>query len=86
MTSSSPIIRAEALDDNSAIVQLNETAFGPGRFARAAYRLREGVSHEAGLSFVVELDNRLIGSVRLTEVVVADVRALLLGPLVVDPD
>jgi predicted N-acetyltransferase YhbS len=31
---------------------INEEAFGPGRFARAAYKIREGGPHERALSFV----------------------------------
>ena len=34
------------------IEAINEEAFGPGRFARAAYRIREGGPHERDLSFV----------------------------------
>ena len=77
-------IRLEAPADQLAIDRLNEAAFGPGRFARAAYRLRECASHEPGLSFVAELGGRFVGSVRLTRILVGERPALLLGPLVVD--
>ncbi len=79
------VIRPEAPDDNPAIEILNDVAFGPGRFARAAYRLREGVPHEAPLSFVGDVDGRVIGSVRLTRTLIGDRPALLLGPLAVEP-
>jgi predicted N-acetyltransferase YhbS len=76
--------RLETPQDDPAIEQLAAVAFGPGRFARAAYRLREGVPHLAGLSFVGELNGLLVGSVRLTPITIGDRKALLLGPLVVD--
>lgn len=77
-------IRREAAADQPAIDRLNEVAFGPGRFSRAAYRLREGAAHELRLSFVAELGGRLVGSVRLTPIAIGDRPVLLLGPLVVD--
>ncbi len=78
-------IRLEAPGDDPSIEALNEDVFGPGRFARAAYRIREGIPHEPGLSFVGEVDGRLIASVRLTRITIGEREALLLGPLVVDP-
>lgn len=78
-------VRLETPDDDPAIEQLCESAFGPGRFARAAFRLRESRRHEAGLSFVAAFEGELIGSVRLTAIVIGATPALLLGPLVVDP-
>jgi predicted N-acetyltransferase YhbS len=78
--------RPERADDSAAIEDLAARAFGPGRFARAAYRLRERAPHVAGLSFVAEHEGELAGSVRLTPITVGDRAALLLGPLVVHPD
>ncbi|GIL02132.1 MAG: N-acetyltransferase [Alphaproteobacteria bacterium] len=81
-------IRAEAPEDFASVEQLGAEAFGPGRFARAAFRLREGVAHEAGLSFVALMKNgsgveELVGSVRLTRILIGCRPALVLGPLVV---
>ncbi len=59
-------------------------AFGPGRFARTAFRLREGRAHENSLSFVALQDGKVIGSVRITKILVGGRGALVLGPLVVD--
>ena len=70
-------------DDVETITQL---IFGPGMYARAAFRLREGVLPEAHLSFVALRDNGVIGSVRQTQIFVGDQPALLLGPLGVLPD
>ena len=68
------------------IDQINEKAFGPGRFARAAYKIREGGQHERNLSFVAVHAGTVIASVRLTRIAAGSGRALLLGPLAVRPD
>ncbi len=71
--------------DLPAIERLNERAFGPGRFARSAYRLREGVKAEASLSFVACVGTFLVGANHMTPILCGDRPALLLGPLTVDP-
>ena len=70
-------------DDIDTLTQL---IFGPGMFARAAYRLREGIMPEADLSFVATEGTRIIGTVRQTRILIGDRPALLLGPLGVLPD
>jgi predicted N-acetyltransferase YhbS len=77
-------IRAEEPGDALAIDALVERAFGPGRFAKSAYRLREGVEPEGGLGFVAVEDGVLGGSVRFWPVVIGAHAALLLGPLAVE--
>ena len=77
-------IRAEEAGDASLIDQLVERSFGPGRYAKSAYRLREGVHPEPGLSFVAIEDATLRGSVRFWPVYVGCAPALLLGPLAVE--
>ena len=67
-----------------AVEELAANAFGPGRFARTAFRLREGRAHENSLSFVAIQDGTVIGSVRITKILVGGRGALVLGPLVVD--
>lgn len=67
------------------IDHINEEAFGPGRFARAAYKIREGGPHERQLSFVALRQGEVAASVRLTRIAAGDGRALLLGPLAVRP-
>jgi predicted N-acetyltransferase YhbS len=67
------------------IDEINEEAFGPGRYSRAAYRIREGGPHERALSFVAMHGETVIGSVRMTRVAAGKGRALLLGPLTVEP-
>jgi predicted N-acetyltransferase YhbS len=77
--------RLEAPADCAEIDILHAQAFGPGRFARAAFRLREGVPHDPSLSFVATLDGVLVASVRLTPIRIGGRPALLLGPLAVKP-
>lgn len=75
--------RLEQPSDAATIDSLHDVTMGPGRFARAAYRLREGVAHDPKLSFVAMKGTRLIGSVRLTPITIGKRPALLLGPLAV---
>ena len=69
-----------------AIEALNADSFGPGRFAKSAYRLREGVRPVAALSFVAIEDGVLRGSVRFWPISVGGHEELLLGPLAVQSD
>jgi len=78
-------ILPETADDEPAIERLHERTFGPGRYAKSAYRLRESREHVLALSFTARVGSLLIGSVRLTPICIGDTRALLLGPLTVEP-
>jgi predicted N-acetyltransferase YhbS len=85
MTDLAPIILPESRQDARAIERLHERTFGPGRYARTAFRIREGAEHLAELSFTARVGTLLVGSVRLTPIRVGDTKALLLGPLTVEP-
>lgn len=76
-------IRPERPEDEAEIEAVVTQGFGPGRFAKTAYRLREGVVCEAGLSFVAVEDGALCGSIRFWPIVIGAHPALLLGPLAV---
>lgn len=78
-------ILAEKADDAPAIDRLHERTFGPGRYARTAYRIREGRGHALDLSFTARIGTLLVGSVRLTPICIGETPALLLGPLTVEP-
>jgi predicted N-acetyltransferase YhbS len=81
-----PLVLVPQTDgDLPAIERLNERAFGPGRFARSAYRLREGVPADPNLSFVARVGSFLVGSNVMTPIRCGKQPALLLGPLTVDP-
>jgi predicted N-acetyltransferase YhbS len=71
--------------DLTAIEKLDERAFGPGRFARSAYRLREGIPPDYSLSFVARVGSLMVGANRMTPILCGERPALLLGPLTVDP-
>jgi predicted N-acetyltransferase YhbS len=83
--SDEPVTRPERPSDAHAIAALQRSAFGPGAYARAAFRVREQAPHDPALSLVTERGGDLIASVRMTPIRVRDRRGLLLGPLVVDP-
>lgn len=85
MTELSIALLNETPADDAAIERLVARTFGPGRFARTAYRLREGNPHRRDLSFTAHIGTMLVGSVRLTPIVIGDAPALLLGPLTVEP-
>jgi len=76
------IFEVEQPADAAAVEALVTAAFGPGRFAKTAERLREGASPVA--AFVAREGDRMIGSVRLWPITVGGVPALFLGPIAVD--
>lgn len=79
-----PVTSADAV----AISSLHAGVFGPGRFARSAYRVREGTPFATPFCrVVVDASGRIVASLRLTPVTVGGTPgALLLGPLAVDPN
>lgn len=78
-------ILPESPDDAAAIDHLTARTFGPGRFAKTAYRIREEVTHIPELSFTARVGTLLVGSVRLSPILIGEAKALLLGPLTVEP-
>jgi predicted N-acetyltransferase YhbS len=78
-------VRRERSGDSDAIEKLHERAFGPGRFARTAFRLREGLEPVGALCFTAHVGTLLVGSIQLWPIRCGAVPSLLLGPLAVDP-
>ena len=78
-------ILPETKEDAEAVQRLHERTFGPGRFAKTAYHLREQVEHSVDLSFTARIGTLLVGSVWLTPIRIGESKALLLGPLTVEP-
>src|SRR3979409_420065 len=85
MSDLSLTILAETANDAQAIERLHERTFGPGRFVLSAYRLREDVDHLLELSFTARIGTLLVGSVRQLPILIGDTKALMLGPLTVEP-
>lgn len=85
------IICNEVPDDVPAREALLDRAMGSGRRRKSSEKLRHGRLPSEGLAFAAHAGGRLVGSVRLWDVMAgADrdglpVPALLLGPLAVDP-
>lgn len=80
------VVRAVVPEDLPAIRALHVRAFGPGRFARTAYRVREGTPEVSDYCRVCLAGGKLAAAVRFTPVLVGGKgNALLLGPLAVDP-
>lgn len=78
-----PVAEADLPD----ILSLNARVFGPGRFTRTAYRIREGTPEVSPFCRVALLDTRIIASNRMTDILIGGRGgALLLGPLAVDPE
>jgi predicted N-acetyltransferase YhbS len=71
--------------DADEIERLNARVFGPGRFARTAYRIRETAPVDSSLSFVARVGTLLVGATAMTPIEIGGAPALLLGPLIVEP-
>jgi predicted N-acetyltransferase YhbS len=81
------VVRNERAGDGDAIEALYLRAFGAGRFAKTAERLREGHQPEFALSFVACLRERVLGAVRLWRVRAQEGGELLfLGPITVEAE
>jgi predicted N-acetyltransferase YhbS len=80
------LVRQALPEDSADIRALHARAFGPGRFARTAYRLREGTAEASPFCRVCRIDGQLAAAVRFTPILIGGRGgALLLGPLAVDP-
>ena len=78
-------IRPEWPQDAGPIERLHERAFGPGRFARTAFRLRERATETPDLCFTALVGTLIVGSVRVSPILVGQDPGLMLGPLAVEP-
>lgn len=77
-------ISAELPSDRDAVEALVLAAFGPGRYAKTAERIREMARMAAGL--VARDGDRIVGSVRLWAITIGDTPAVFLGPITVAAD
>lgn len=78
-------IRPETAVDADWVERLHALAFGPGRFARAAFRVRERFAVDPSLGRVAEIGGEPVSSVRMTPISLEGENGYLLGPLATDP-
>ena len=82
-----PEITVHAIEpgDLPDVLALHARAFGPGRFARTAYRVREGTRPISRFCLLSKVGGELVAAIRFTEVSVGGkTGVLLLGPLAVE--
>jgi predicted N-acetyltransferase YhbS len=84
-------VQPQQAEDQKDIAALHEAAFGPGRFARTAYRVRESCLLEPDLCLTVRngvhADGALVGAIHFAPVTIGgQCGALLLGPLAIAPE
>lgn len=70
-------------DHFGAVEALHRDSFGPGRFARTAFRLREAASTMMECSFTAWDNQNLVGTVTMSHILIGAQRGALLGPLAV---
>lgn len=79
--------RPLTMADIPAVSALHAGCFGPGRFARAAYRVREGTPQISPHCRGAFRDGSLLAALRMTEIAIGESGPhLLLGPLAVARD
>jgi predicted N-acetyltransferase YhbS len=78
------VLEPEQPQDRLLVDALIEGAFGPGRLAKTAERLREGNRPLLDLSRVAWRDGRAVGCVRMWPIRIGGSTAILLGPFAVD--
>ena len=81
-----PVVRPATDADDAFIEELQAIAFGPGRFARTAFRIRERFPIDKSLSLIAEVDGTACGSVWMTPISIGGVNGWMLGPLATHPN
>lgn len=75
--------------DIPLVTALHDRVFGPGRFARTAYRVREAMPDATVTPYcrLTVSNDQLIAALRMSEIKIGEREgAVLLGPLVVAPE
>ncbi|MBI1261084.1 MAG: GNAT family N-acetyltransferase [Rhizobiales bacterium] len=82
-------IENERPEHGPAIEALLDLSFGPGRYAKAAQRLREGNVAVPELSYVAFTgegdERRMVGALSFWPILIGGRPGLMLGPLAVEP-
>lgn len=81
-----PTVRLATPQDDAFVEDLQAIAFGPGRFARTAFRVRERFPIDTSLSLIAEVNGVPCGSVWMTPISVGGIDGYMLGPLATHPD
>jgi predicted N-acetyltransferase YhbS len=81
-----PTTRFATPADDQFVEDLQALAFGPGRFARTAFRVRERFPIDTTLSLIAEVNGTPCGSVWMTPISVGGIDGYMLGPLATHPD
>lgn len=72
--------------DLKNIEKLLDEAFGPGRYARTAYRYREKHNLISEYSYIYQGNKQLLASISFSQIFINNInKGLLLGPLAVKP-
>lgn len=80
-------IVVETAAHEAAVDKMVAEAFGPDRFAKTVYRLRDGVAPIPSLSLVMTDGEEIVGTLRFWPILIGGTTpALLLGPLVAAAD
>jgi predicted N-acetyltransferase YhbS len=78
-------VRPITAEDGVAVEALHDRVSGPGRFAKASYRVREGLAGHSNWCLGAWTDGQLVAAIRFTPITIGRQRGpLLLGPLAVD--
>ena len=77
------MLASESASDAPQAEALIEAAFGPGRFAKAAERVRERAAFAPDLSFCAWRDGAMVGTVRMWRARVGETPVVFLGPIAV---
>ena len=79
-------LRFATPEDDAFVDELQAAAFGPGRFARTAFRVRERFPIDKSLSLIAEVDGTPAACVWMTPLSVGGIDGYMLGPLATHPD
>ena len=79
-------VRPATEADDAFVEELQAIAFGPGRFSKTAYRIRERFPIDRSLSLVAEVDGETCGSVWMTPISIGGINGWMLGPLATHPN
>ncbi len=79
-------IKRTKVNDTNQVSLLCDNVFGPGRFSKTAFRIRENYKGHDDYGFCAWSGEQLIGAIHFTPILIGQIPSgYLLGPLVVSP-